>query len=1611
MKYIRKKKLSKLVINFDILQKLKTMFFFYPGIFVSIKKHSLSLRSCVACRTATLAIQQELDLGKHCIGYRFLQQRCSAFRGNFFKNYNSTNSLLLLTKRVSAWGTAAMPFVFASIGAYGIGLRTLKLLESLATTALRTLRTQPVLTKGKAGLVLLPSFLLKRLRLKFVGKPMFVYYFQKISTRFCQLYSCFFFGINKTENYNFFENLKNSDDIKTKIPFFENKVELLNNSIFLRLFSKNLKTGPKYIYQTYIKFKNEKKKKIKKIQLLHSSNNFEIKNSKDFNSVKIIQKNMGSIFQSNFDLRNTLMFQIDLKMTLNSIQKLSFFTPKNKINSYRNPLDFVFVSVKSCTARLGKRGLAAFVPLTILSSCGSAYAAYAADAADAACANKVRSYASKASIRACKASIGIAANASLAGCSTSLAERHAMRKANYINFYLYNLFTKPKLQKIKKNLSISLIHNKSLTKHFFIINLQPRENHSILYIKKTKNSNNNNKNKLFQLSNRVFPDILKKKKNSFFFKSLFFENNHQSILFKKQYVTKYCPRIQSFFFIYLEIILKHFFSNQIVKKTVLNSFPTRKNKQFRNQKSLLLKLHRCKNILHLFCDAVAYADVHKTKKKTFLLNSFENLTNLKKNEKKSFFFIEKIEKKANDWIIKKIIKSIQPLNSFKNYYFEDKRTTDSLIIKMYRQKKNIFLSKLKNLSNLYCNVSRFVFASIGACHASLAVPLFLPRSDKNKGNTVLMLTSFRSAYQRSALLALSAVAAKLLRAEARKTIAVMLLTETFLKKKYNKTKPKFYSFFNLKSFRFEKCFYSFRFLTFFDFFFQNTIYAFLIKSKFYQQSFSFSKRLEKKREVVKTFFSLFFDQKTFVILKFLKIQNKKFYKKIQKNKNFKLWILYLKSKKKLKKNIYKICIISLYKKNDIFPMEFNLSQYSKKTFFFGKKKLINLETNLLLYDNQGLPLFLLRNIEKIKTRFANHLTALRALRTQPSGANGCVRCVRSVRSARKAGSSNLSTKTLLNYSNQKVARFVLFASFFNNRQNSATRTSPMLCFSVEHFFYFIIDNLNKILFLDKKIKSFFISTTFLQNKIDYIVSPCLIKKTNAQFFFVQKLKNFYQFFKTKSLLHLQKSVSLRLPNGKNSFNFTKTFWFQNIYKSKKVAAYAVQSLSKCCFFIPLKFFLNFNFFKNVINHSFFYIQNKIPGIYFLGFHIYHHNLRRSLFSCNAYANYVRSYASFVFARSADKASKNKSETRPALPLEETRLKPLIFKKFFEIKQVSNNSYALHYSCGKPVFLARNKSILGSLGTAVNKNLKKNILESISFQFLKKLKKNFLLGLNLTYKKKRLTKFFKFPKVFNFRFFFYSLRLLVCTSFTYVSTAATAATAERVKRRHSLQKQRRLRLCNHFFQQGYERSRLTYVQNQKGLGNFIKSSLKIQTLVTILKLNPAASYIRKHLQEIRNTIHKCKSSNQIFLIEKLSPIIRSWSYYYKNINNKDFLHYCDFITFKMLWRWACRRHPKKNKNWIKKKYFKSLNGKNWVFSYQKKIIKTQNKNSNFLRFASLARRSDDFVLKKKHNKLFFKPKLKRSIQLPTTFTKSIQFFICLPIHSDLKLTKQLIKLDI
>ena len=102
-------------------------------------------------------------------------------------------------------------------------------------------------------------------------------------------------------------------------------------------------------------------------------------------------------------------------------------------------------------------------------------------------------------------------------------------------------------------------------------------------------------------------------------------------------------------------------------------------------------------------------------------------------------------------------------------------------------------------------------------------------------------------------------------------------------------------------------------------------------------------------------------------------------------------------------------------------------------------------------------------------------------------------------------------------------------------------------------------------------------------------------------------------------------------------------------------------------------------------------------------------------------------------------------------------------------------------------------------------------------------------------------------------------------------------------------------------------------------------------ILITTLNPSKKEIRIYFEKLKKIVKNSNAISQENLIFRLSNNIRIWSSYYNIIFNKNILQYFDYLIFKILWRWCCRRHPNKNKKWIKYKYFQKINGKGWVFA--------------------------------------------------------------------------------
>ncbi|MGV8893485.1 MAG: group II intron maturase-specific domain-containing protein [Burkholderiaceae bacterium] len=72
-----------------------------------------------------------------------------------------------------------------------------------------------------------------------------------------------------------------------------------------------------------------------------------------------------------------------------------------------------------------------------------------------------------------------------------------------------------------------------------------------------------------------------------------------------------------------------------------------------------------------------------------------------------------------------------------------------------------------------------------------------------------------------------------------------------------------------------------------------------------------------------------------------------------------------------------------------------------------------------------------------------------------------------------------------------------------------------------------------------------------------------------------------------------------------------------------------------------------------------------------------------------------------------------------------------------------------------------------------------------------------------------------------------------------------------------------------------------------------------------------------------------------LIKLLNPILRGWTHYHSHVVAKKTFNRIDSTIWSTLWQWAKRRHPNKGARWVKDKYFKTRDTRNWIFSATEK----------------------------------------------------------------------------
>ena len=99
----------------------------------------------------------------------------------------------------------------------------------------------------------------------------------------------------------------------------------------------------------------------------------------------------------------------------------------------------------------------------------------------------------------------------------------------------------------------------------------------------------------------------------------------------------------------------------------------------------------------------------------------------------------------------------------------------------------------------------------------------------------------------------------------------------------------------------------------------------------------------------------------------------------------------------------------------------------------------------------------------------------------------------------------------------------------------------------------------------------------------------------------------------------------------------------------------------------------------------------------------------------------------------------------------------------------------------------------------------------------------------------------------------------------------------------------------------------------------------------LLIKPSKHSVKTFVDKVRTVVKthlQAKAGNLICL---LNPLLRGWAQYHRHVVSKETFAAVDAAIFKLLWRWAKRRHPHKGARWVRQKYFPTCGRRQWVFS--------------------------------------------------------------------------------
>jgi len=98
----------------------------------------------------------------------------------------------------------------------------------------------------------------------------------------------------------------------------------------------------------------------------------------------------------------------------------------------------------------------------------------------------------------------------------------------------------------------------------------------------------------------------------------------------------------------------------------------------------------------------------------------------------------------------------------------------------------------------------------------------------------------------------------------------------------------------------------------------------------------------------------------------------------------------------------------------------------------------------------------------------------------------------------------------------------------------------------------------------------------------------------------------------------------------------------------------------------------------------------------------------------------------------------------------------------------------------------------------------------------------------------------------------------------------------------------------------------------------------------LLIKPSKKNTRTFLRKVREIVRRNAGAPTHALIRQLNPVIRGWANDHRHVVAKRASGRVDHVIFRLIWKWARRRHPRKGARWVKRRYFDRVGTRDWWF---------------------------------------------------------------------------------